>query len=234
MAVLFPILPGAYWSLRVTVSDALALSLALVALALAVRHRHGPAVAIAVLAVLAKEPVLLMLLGWALHRRNRKDLLVLLVPGAVCAAWMGGLHLLVPAGSGRPSDLALPFVGLAHAWTDIWSHGRELVGMACTLGGITIGSLALVLRGLRNPFGWAIAIQLGFLAIMGVNPTAVNFGATRMSMTVMILSALALATAAHPPCEPAEEPTSRRRREGVAPARGLARGPSLTSVGDQP
>ena len=197
LGALFPILPGAYWSLRVTVSDALAVGLALAAVALAARHRHVPAVAIAVLAVLAKEPVLLIFLGWALHRRTRKDLLVLLVPGAVAAAWMAGLHVLVDAGD-RPSDLGLPFVGLVHAWTDIWSEGRELVGMACTLGGIAAGALALGTRGLRHPFGWAIAIQLAFLSIMGANPAGANFGATRTAMAVMILSALALATPVDP------------------------------------
>lgn len=212
LAVLFPILPGGYWSLRVTVSDALALGLALGALAFAARHRHGPAVAIGVLAVLAKEPVLLVFLGWALHRRTRKDLLLLVIPGVVYASWMGGLHLLVPAGVGRPSDLGLPFVGLVDAWSDVWSHGRQLVGMACTLGGIAIGVFTLAVRGLRHPFGWAIAIQLGFLSIMGVNPTSVNFGATRMSMAVMILSALALAT--RDACEPggADEPATVRSR----------------------
>lgn len=198
LAALFPILPGAYWSLRVSVSDALALGLALAAVALAARHRHlsAVAVAVAVLAVLAKEPVLLVFLGWALHRRTRRDALLLLVPGVVAAAWMGGLTILVPTGSGRPADLGLPFVGLVHAWTDVWSHGRELVGMACTIGGVAAGIVALSLRGLRHPFGWAIAVQLAFMSIMGVNPTAVNFGATRTAMAVMILAALALATPA--------------------------------------
>jgi hypothetical protein len=63
LAAVFPLLPGTWWSLRVTVSDALALALVLGALALAARSRRGPALALAVLAVLAKEPAILVLLG---------------------------------------------------------------------------------------------------------------------------------------------------------------------------
>lgn len=198
LAAVFPLLPGAYWSLRVTVSDALALALALTAIALAARNRHVPAVAVAVLAVLAKEPVILVLAGWALHRRTRRDLLVLLVPGLVAAAWMGWLHTTLPADPERPSDLALPFTGLFHAWTGLWSHGQELVGMACTLTGFGLGTLSLVRRGVRHPLGWAIAIQLAFLSIMGSNPLGINFGGTRMAMAVTVLAVLALATPASP------------------------------------
>ena len=91
-------------------------------------------------------------------------------------------------------DLTGPFAGLVGAWTDVWSKGQELVGMACTLGGLTIGAVALGLRRLRHPLGIAIALQLAFLLVMGTNPTAVNFGATRMAMPVMMLSVIALAT----------------------------------------
>src|SRR5699024_4294860 len=62
LGVLFPLLPRTYWSLRVTVSDALALALALAALACSARDRSVAAVALGVLAVLAKEPVVLVLL----------------------------------------------------------------------------------------------------------------------------------------------------------------------------
>jgi hypothetical protein len=194
VAAIFPLLPGAYWSLRVTVSDAMALALALAAIALAARSRHGLAILVGVLAVLAKEPAILVLLGWALHRRTKKDALLVVVPGLVIVAWMGWLGLQLPPDTARPKDLGLPFAGLAGAWTDVWSKGQELVGMACTLGGLAIGALALALRRFRHPLGIAIALQLAFLLVMGPNPTAVNFGATRMAMPVMMLSVIALAT----------------------------------------
>ena len=194
VAALFPILPGAYWALRVTVSDALALALVLTALALAVRERHAAAIAVAVLAVLAKEPAVLILLGWAIHRRTRRDTLLLVIPAGVIVAWMGWLAFLLPPDPDRAQDLGLPLVGLARAFTDVWADGRELVGMACTLGGLAAGAVALGLRRLRHPLGWIIAIQLAFLAVMGVNPLSVNFGATRMAMPLMICAVLALAT----------------------------------------
>jgi hypothetical protein len=194
VAAVLPVLPGAYWSLRVTVSDAMALSLALAAIALAARSRHAPAIAVGVLAVLAKEPAILLLLGWALHRRTRRDALLVVVPGAAIVAWMAWLAVVLPPDTARPNDLALPFAGLVGAWTDVWSRGDELVGMACTLGALAIGGATLALRRFRHPLGFAIAIQLGFLLIMGTNPTAVNFGATRMAMPVMMLSVIALAT----------------------------------------
>ncbi|WP_421120344.1 hypothetical protein ACE2AJ_03225 [Aquihabitans daechungensis] len=194
VAAVFPLLPGAYWSLRVTVSDAMALGLALAAIALAARSRHGAAVAVGVLAVLAKEPAILVLLGWALHRRTKRDALLVVVPGMVIVAWMAWLGLQLPPDTARPSDLGLPFAGLAGAWSDVWSQGQELVGMACTLGGLAIGAAALALRRFRHPLGWAIALQLAFLLVMGTNPTAVNFGATRMALPLMMLSVIALAT----------------------------------------
>jgi hypothetical protein len=209
VAALFPLLPGAYWSLRVTVSDALALGLVLGALALASRERHAPAVVLGVLAVLAKEPMILVLAGWFLHRRTRRDLVLLAVPALAIVGWMGWLAHELPPDAARAKDLGAPFAGLWGGWRDQWSHGQELVGMACTLGGLALGGAALALRRLRHPLGWVITLQLAFLLVMGKNPTSINFGATRMAMPVMIVSVIALATplAARPrPTRPAPAP----------------------------
>ena len=194
LAALFPVLPGAYWSLRVTVSDALALGLALTAVALAARSRHAPAIAVGVLAVLAKEPAILVLVGWALWRRNRRDALLVVVPALVIVTWMAWLHIQLPDGTTQSRDLGLPLEGLVDAWRLQWSHGQELVGMACTVGGLVIGGAALAVRGLRHPLGWTVAVQLGFMLAMQVNPTAMNFGGTRMAMPVMVLGGIALLT----------------------------------------
>jgi len=194
LALIFPLLPGAYWSVRVSVSDALALALVLAALAFASRERHLPAIAFGVLAVLAKEPAILVLAGWALHRRTKRDLALFLVPAAVAVGWTGWLHLQLPTDPDRPTDLGLPFVGLVQAWSEQWSHGQELVGMACTTVGLALGVAALAVRRLRHPLGWAIAGQVAFMLCMGMNPTAMNFGATRMAMTVTVLAVIALFT----------------------------------------
>ena len=194
VAALVPLLPGAYWSLRVTVSDGLALGLALVAMTLAARDRRAWAVFVGCLAVLAKEPAILLLLGWSISRRTKKDAWLTIGPALTIVAWMGWLHLMLPPDLPRSQDIGLPFVGLVKAWTDVWSHGRELVGMACTLGGIAVGIVALAMRRLRHPLGWAIALQLAFLAVMGMNPLGTNFGGTRMALPLMALSIIALVT----------------------------------------
>ncbi len=195
VALLFPLLPGAWWSLRVTVSDALALALALTAIALAEQRKLGGAVAVGALAVLAKEPAILVLGGWWLAHRSRRNFSVVAVPAAVALAWMVWLRLHVPAVSASSTqDITVPGRGLVQAWHEVWGLGNERVGMACTLAGLAIGLLALIWRGLRHPLGWAIAVQLLFMLSMGLNPTAMTFGATRMAMPVTVLSILALAT----------------------------------------
>lgn len=194
VAALVPLAPGAYWSMRVSVSDALALGLVLAAIALSARNRTMAAVVVGALAVLAKEPAILLLLGWALWRRDRAGAALVAIPGAVIVAWMGWLHVALPTDPQGASDLGLPFAGVVHAWTDIWSSGHELVGMACTLGGLVLGGAALAIRRLRHPLGWALAIQLAFLACLGSNPAGINFGATRMAMPAMALAVIALAT----------------------------------------
>ena len=134
VALAFPLLPGVYWSLRVTVADALALGFVLAALALAARSRHGWAIAVGCLAVLAKEPVILILLGWSIARQTRRDWLMTVIPGLVIALWMVWLRIQLPADPPRATqDIGLPFVGLYDAWTQIWSQGQEWVGMACTI-----------------------------------------------------------------------------------------------------
>lgn len=194
VAVLFPLLPGSWWSQRTIASDALAIALAVAAIALAEKRHLRWAMVLAVLAVLAKEPIILVLGGWWLARRTRRDLAVVVIPVAVAAAWWLWLHTQLPADPFPTRDLDLPFVGLTQAWSGYWSHGHEWASMACMLAGLAVAALALGLRGLRHRLGWAIAVQTVFLLCMGVNPTAMNFGGTRMAMPVAVLSILALAT----------------------------------------
>jgi len=194
VAALVPLLPGAYWSLRVTVSDGMALGLAIAAILLSARDRRGWAIAVGCLAVLAKEPAILVLLGWSISRRTRKDALLTVVPGAVIVAWMAWLGSQLPPDLPRSKDIGPPFEGFVKAWTEIWSHGDERLAMACVTAGLLLAVAALVLRGLRHPLGWPIVVQLGFLVVMGMNPLGTDFGGTRMGLPIAVLSILALAT----------------------------------------
>lgn len=192
--MLFALTPGAYWSLRVSVSDSLALALAAAAIAMATRHRYGPAVVVGILAVLAKEPVILVLIGWALARRTKRDTLLAVVPAVAAGPWMLWLRITLPPDRPRSQDIDVPLRGLWEGWTQVWSQGNELVGMACTFAGLALGVVALWRRGLGHPLGWIIAIQLAFMSVMGVNPTSTNFGGTRMAMPAMVFAVLALLT----------------------------------------
>lgn len=211
LAAVFPLLPGAWWSLRVSVGDALAVGLALLAVALASRGRIAPALLVAVAAVLAKEPTALILVGWALGQRTRRSALVAGIPVLVAGGWMALLRLLVPGSESLNGDIGLPLVGLAGAATDIWAEGRELIGMASTLGALALGFLALWRRGARHPLGIAIVLHLALLAVSGSNPLGMNFGGTRTGLALTALAVLALAT----PRAPAVRPFLRARQIGA-------------------
>jgi hypothetical protein len=188
------VLPGCFMSLRVTTADALGLGLALLAVALAARGRTGPAIVLGVAAVLAKEPAWLVLAGWALAHRTRRDAAVALVPAVVAGAWLVALRLLVPGAESLNGDIGLPFVGLVHAATDIWAEGRELWGLVGTVLGLALGALALGRRGLRHPLGWAVALNLAFVTVAGSNPLGTSFGGTRTSLALSALAIVVLAT----------------------------------------
>lgn len=199
---LVAVLPGCFMAVRVTTSDALGLGLALLAIALAVRGRTGLAIACGVAAVLAKEPTWLVLAGWALAHRSRRDLALAVVPAAVAGAWMVALRLMIPGDETLNGDIGLPFVGLVRAAVEIWSEGRELWGLAGTTLALGLATLALVKRGLRHPLGWAIALNLVFVLVAGSNPLGMSFGGTRTGLALTALSLVALATPKAPDVEP--------------------------------
>ncbi len=219
VAAIVPLLPGAYWSLRVTVSDGLAVGLALAAILLSARDRRAWAIAVGVLAVLAKEPAILILLGWSISRRNRRDALLTVIPGAVVVGWMAWLNSQLPPDLPRSKDIGPPFEGFAKAWTEIWSHGDDRLAMICIVTGLGLAVAALALRGLRHPLGWPIVVQLGFLVVMGMNPLGTDFGGTRMALPIAVLSILALATPAGADALPRPRD---RSPDGRAPDRVLA------------
>jgi hypothetical protein len=198
MAALFAVTPGAWFSLRASVADALALALAIAALALAHRGRWRAAVGCAVGAVLAKEVIVIVLVGWALWRRSRPATALVAIPIAVAAAWWIVLRVLLPSGHEQIGELVAPFVGWRDAWVEHWSHGQQLVGMAAAIGSSIVGVAALVRRGLTHPLGWAIAGSLALAALSNGDVIGNNYGSTRALMPVLVLGLVALLTSGQP------------------------------------
>ena len=114
-ALAFPLLPGGYVCLRISVADTLSVALALLAIALALRSRWRSAILAGVLAVLAKEVAVLLFLGFALWRRDRRSAALVAIPLAAGAAWWAALHVLLPDGGGRVDEIVAPFLGLARS-----------------------------------------------------------------------------------------------------------------------
>jgi hypothetical protein len=201
LALVFAITPGAWFSLRASVADALALALAIAALALAHRERWLPAVVCGVAAVLAKEVIIVVLAGWVLWRwlstRSRRALLLVAVPAAVAAAWFIALRIMLP-GHEQIGELVAPLVGWRDAWLDRWSSGQELVGMAAAIGSVAVGIAALVRRGVSHPLGWAIAFNLVLAALENGDVIGNNYGSTRALMPVLVLGLVAFFTPGQP------------------------------------
>lgn len=206
VAALVGLYPGVWWSLRVTVADALATALALSAVALLAHRRTRWAVGAGVAAVLAKETAALLLVGWALGRwRDRERWYPVVGAGLAAAGWMAYLRTRLP-GSESVGELAVPFVGLVDAVTDRWAEGDEFWGLLGALTGIGAGVLALVLRRLRHPLAPAIALQLVFLAFASGDVIGNDFGAGRATLPLLAVSVVALFTPSS--LEPEPDPST--------------------------
>ena len=191
LAVVFALSPGAWWSLRTSVADALALALCVTAVALSQRGRWRVAMTFAVAAVLAKEVIIVVLVGWALSRRSRPAVLLAAVPIAAAVTWWVALHLLLP-GDEQIGELVAPLVGWRDAWISQWSHGQQLVGMAATVGSTAVGVAALVRRGIAHPLGWPIVVSFAFAAFGNGDVIGNNYGSTRALMPILVLGLVAL------------------------------------------
>ena len=114
-AALFAATPGAFWSLRVTVADALALALALSAVAFAARLHHRRALLCAVVAVLTKEVALLVIIGWYLSNRSRRTALMVGASTTAMIGWAAVLRIVLPPDAAGVNEFGAPFVGLVRA-----------------------------------------------------------------------------------------------------------------------
>jgi hypothetical protein len=190
LAALFPVLPGALMCLNLGTPDALALGLALAAIAFDLRGRPRTAIIAAVAAVLAKESLLLLVVGYALWRGGRRGARLAIVPTAVAAAWWLYLRVAL-AGTPNGSQEFDPLRGLVHA-VPSWLHGGNSLSMVSVLGGLLLGAIVIQRAGLRSPFGVAIAVQMGFLLLLSDRVLVHDYNGTRAALPLLVTAILAL------------------------------------------
>lgn len=193
LALVFPLLPGVVLSLRITLPDALATALVLVAIVLSLRRHDRWAVAAAVAAVLTKEPTFLVLAGFGLWRRDRTALALVGIPAAVAGIWAVWLFFNVPAGvdGGSLSDITLPFRGLVES-VQYWATGDSPLALISVVAAVGVGVAALVRRGLRHPLGWAILVNIAWLAVLSKDVIGLERGGPRTTLPLLVLGLVAL------------------------------------------
>jgi hypothetical protein len=192
---LFALLPGSYAAIRLTFADTLALSLALVAIAASLRGCDRRAVVAGVAAVLAKEAILLVLVGYALWRRGPRGVAVAAVPAGVAAGLAVFLRAAVPARGHAVEEFTVPFKGVAQAASRFWVHGHELPAVISLLAAVAIAVVAVALRAWRGPFGWAVVIELAFLPLLTQRVLGPSFNGARMAEPLLVLGSLAIVDA---------------------------------------
>jgi hypothetical protein len=142
---LIPLVPGVWWSVRLTLADALALALMLAALSASLAGRHRRAVIAAVAAVLAKEVVVLAFAGLWLWRRDRGRSAVVLAPLALGLAWAIALRMWMGRLDGNARELTLPFAGILEA-SSLWITYVEPLAPLSVIGTLILAVTACVYR----------------------------------------------------------------------------------------
>jgi hypothetical protein len=218
LALFAPLLPAAFATLDLTVADELALGLVLVALALdRMGHERG-ALATAVLAVLAKEVMLLVLLGWALTRGRRTLLRLVGVPALVVGGWWLVLRVWFSS-SREPSEEFSVVRGLIRA-VRIWFDGDGRISGVLVAASVAVGAFVLLRRGLRSPLGSAIAIQLALVPFLSAVVLAGDWNGPRATAPLLLLSIVAMTVPARMPVpvEPAHPEPGPETRVSPLPA----------------
>ena len=197
LAGLYPLLPGALYSLADGVADGLAVALSLVTIALFLDGRTRLACCAAVAAVLTRETTILVPLALVLATRRRSDLPLLVAPAAALACLLVVVRLAVPGGGVAPEGLVFPFSGLIDAIRTRWLDGKELIGMAATLSAFVVGTYVLVRK--RGPveLRWVIGLQMAFLAVCSGDVLGQDFGGTRSTLTLLAVAVVLLVSGAH-------------------------------------
>lgn len=192
LALVFPLVPGALATMRISTADTLALAAALSAIAFSLSGRHRWAVPAGVLSVLAKESGWLLLLGLAVWRRDRHGAALAAIPAMIAGSWWIWLRLAVDDQSEGVTEFVLPFVGIAEAMEALWWNGEQLLAATTVVASLALGVLALTKVGLRHSLGWPILIQLLFLPWLNIDVLGLNDNASRMTMPLLVLAIVTL------------------------------------------
>jgi hypothetical protein len=191
-AVTFGLLPGTVLSLRISVADPLALALAVWALIFARRGAWPAAVMTACAAVLTREVMLLVLIGFLVYRHDRKGVLLVVVPATVSVVWAATLYAVVPSGYNEGGTLALPFTGLTTA-VRFWLKGYEPLGFVTVLAAVVLGLAALRAGGWGHPLTPVIIIQLVLLVCSHADVLAPERNGSRVVMPLLVFSLIVVA-----------------------------------------
>jgi len=196
LAGLYPLLPGALYSLADGVADGLAVALCLVTIALFLDGRTRLACCAAVAAVLTRETTILVPLALVLATRRRADLPLIAAPAVALGLLFLAVRLAVPAGGTPPEGLVLPFTGLIDAIRTRWLDGKELVGMAATLSAFVVGIYVVARKRGAVELRWVIGLQMAFLAVCSGDVLGQDFGGTRSTLTLLAVAAVILVSSA--------------------------------------
>ncbi len=191
LAAVFPILPGAVMSVRITVGDTLAVALMLGASVLFIRGRTVASTVFAVLAVLTKEPMWLTFVGLALWRRDGRSLWFVGVPAAVALAWMVFLRLTVPTSGAEVIEFVVPLTGFVRSWA-WWLDGDSPYAFLSVVAAVVVAIIALVRRRRTHPLWWPVAINLAFVMVLDRDVLGLERNGTRMSLALLVLGLVAL------------------------------------------
>ena len=191
--LLVPLLPGTYAALRLSLADTLALGLVLLAVFLAERRRLWGAVIGAVLAVLTKESILVVLVGYALVRRTRESVAAVVSAAAVTAAWWGLLHLLVDAHSNQVLEFTWPMGGVVRSLDD-WLAGADWIAGVTVIGSYLLAAAALRIRGIDHRLFGPLAATTAFSMFLGPDVVGLDFNGPRTLGPMLVLSILTLGT----------------------------------------
>jgi hypothetical protein len=190
LALFVPLLPAGWATLDLTVADELALGLAFLAIALDLYGRRRSAIALAVVAVLAKEVILLVFLGWAIWRGLATVLRLFAIPAAVALAWWITLHLTITTGHEAIGEFS-PITGPIDS-VRIWIEGYGRMVALVTIVTVVLAAVALWRRGVWSPLGPAIVLQLLLVACLDASVLSGDWNGTRAAAPLLVLAIIAL------------------------------------------